>query len=87
MQRPLRLTLLCAAAFALASGLSFVAVVEDGAGVLALGALVASLGVFYLVQGLRDGDRHDSRLGLAVLGGFVTAGLIVLSDWAVKALS
>jgi hypothetical protein len=34
----------------------------------------------------REGKRSTSRLGLSLLGGFVAAGLVLLSNWALLAL-
>lgn len=58
----------------------------DGAGLMALGVLIAVLGAIVLVGGLGDAERNGSRVGLSILGGFVAAGMILISNWALLAL-
>jgi hypothetical protein len=73
-------------AFALGAGLSFLPGLAGGAGVLILCGGVALLGAVLLFTGLRDADRSNSRTGLSMLGGFVAAGLILLSNWVMLVL-
>lgn len=61
-------------------------ILPNGAGLVALGGVIAVLGARVLLQGLSDPDRGASRTGLAMLGGFVAAGMILISNWALLAL-
>lgn len=70
--------------FAAGAGLSFL--LGEGAGPMALGAAVAGIGAILLSGGLSDADRDLSRMGLAMLGGFVAAGMVLISNWALLAL-
>jgi hypothetical protein len=70
--------------FAAGAGLSFL--LGEGAGPVALGAAVAGMGAILFTGGLRDRDHDLSRIGLAMLGGFVAAGMILISNWALLAL-
>jgi hypothetical protein len=77
------------------AGLYFV--LGGSAGLLALGAVIAACGTFLLHAGLgfaraapsaHSRDRfYFSRIGLYILGGFVAAAMILLSNWVVMALS
>jgi hypothetical protein len=73
-------------AYALAAGLSFAPGLAAGAGVLAFGGLVALLGIIMVGIGMIGNNRFNTRLGLITLGGFVAAGLVLVADWALKAL-
>jgi hypothetical protein len=76
-----------ALAFALGAGLSFVPGLGAGAGVIALAVIVALFGAGFLAGGLIKNDRGDAALGLTILGGFASAGLVLVADLAVKAFS
>lgn len=56
-------------------------------GVLVLAGLILLYGLFVLSAGLRIGSRANCRLGLSILGGFIGAGLILVSNWAVTVAS
>lgn len=76
--------------FVSGAALSFVPGLERGAGMLTLAAAVALLGAVFVVMGVfmaRVGPEPDTksarmvtRVGLTVLGGFITAGAIVAVD-------
>ncbi len=70
--------------FVVGAGLSLV--LGDGAGLMALGALIAGIGALIFIWGLGEADRDNSRTGLSILGGFVAAGMILISNWALLAL-
>lgn len=81
-------------AFLGGAGLSFVPGLSEIAGLTTLSAVIAGLGALFLYlagYAVRSGDAPSGvvlfRIGLSLLGGFVAAGLILLADWAVKALS
>ena len=76
-----------AIAFAIGAALSFVPGLETGAGVIALATIIALFGVGFLWDGLAKNDRGDAALGLTILGGFASAGLVLAADIALKALS
>jgi hypothetical protein len=76
-----------ALAFALGAGRSFAPGLGAGAGVVALGAIIALFGVGFLWLGLATNDRGDAALGLTTLGGFASAALVLVADVAVKALA
>lgn len=73
-------------AIAFLLGIAFSFVAGEAAGILVLGVALAVLGGAQLSWGLSHADRDFTRTGLSVLGGFVAAGLIQLSSWAVTAL-
>jgi hypothetical protein len=73
-------------AFVLGAGLSFVPGLRTGAGVAALALIIATFGAGFLWGGLAQNDRSDATLGLTILGGFVSAALIVAADLVVKAV-
>lgn len=75
-----------ALAFVLGAGLSFAPGLSTGAGVLALAIIIALFGAGFLWNGLANNDRGDATLGLTILGGFASAGLVLIADAAVKAL-
>jgi uncharacterized membrane protein HdeD (DUF308 family) len=76
------------AAFVFGASASFVPGIDEHAGLLCLGVTIAMAGCLYLEQGLRSTPRAGKlRMGLSILGGFVAAALILLSDWTVKAFS
>ncbi len=54
--------------------------VPAGAGVLALGLGVGAFGLLRLSAGLRPTHLRSVRAGLNILGGFFTAGLILIAD-------
>lgn len=56
-------------------------------GVFVLAGLILLYGFFVLSAGLRIGSRANCRLGLSILGGFIGAGLILVSNWAVTVAS
>ncbi|HCK83527.1 MAG TPA: hypothetical protein DHW63_03120 [Hyphomonadaceae bacterium] len=58
-----------------------------GAGVVVLGFLFFVIGMMSVVVGVAKSDRSAARFGLIILGGFLTAGLILLADAAVKVLT
>jgi hypothetical protein len=67
-------------------------VADYSAGILVMMGELALMGVTMLVLGLRPHIPDLVRLryfhlGLSILGGFVAAALILLSNWAVMALS
>jgi hypothetical protein len=72
--------------FAFAAGLSFVPGLASSAGVFTIGGVVMTMGLVTATAGLAFGNRIYSRVGLTVLGGFATAGLILAADWSLKAL-
>lgn len=73
--------------FALAAGLSSWPDLAAGAGVIALGWVIAVLGIWFLSLGLSgDGDRYQTRVGLTILGGFIAAGMTLAADFGLKAL-
>jgi hypothetical protein len=76
-----------ALAFALGAGLSFVPGLNTGAGVMALAAIIGLFGAGFFWLGLANNDRGDAALGLTILGGFASAGLVLVADLAVKALT
>jgi hypothetical protein len=75
--------------FAIAAGISFVPGLSTGAGILMLAGLVLFIGV----ETLRGSLSKDSpsfagaRMGLIVIGGFLTAGFILIADLIIKWLS
>lgn len=75
-----------ALAFVMGAGLSFVPGLSAGAGVLALAIIIALFGAGFLWLGLHNNDRGDATLGLTILGGFASAGLVLVADVVVKAL-
>jgi hypothetical protein len=75
------------ALFAFVLGAAIALVAGDNAGVLGLGALILVAGAAELVAGLRGGNLELSRAGLATLGGFVAAGLILISNWVATTLA
>jgi hypothetical protein len=76
-----------ALAFVLGALLSLVPGLAAGAGVLSLALMIGLFGAGFLWNGLRNNDPGDAVLGLIVLGGFVSAGMVLIADLAVKALS
>lgn len=72
--------------FAIGAGLYFAPGLSEGAGLFALGALIALLGAVSVRVGLITAHRYFTRLGLTILGGFVAAGLILGADFGLKAL-
>lgn len=75
---------LCAALFGLAAVLSFIPPIARSAGMLTLAASVAAIAAALIFAGH---PTVTGRAGVVMLGGFVAAGLILLSNWAVIALS
>jgi hypothetical protein len=73
-------------AFVLGAALSFVPGLSTGAGVIALAVIIAVFGAGFLWGGLAGNDSSDATLGLTILGGFVSAALIVAADLIVKAV-
>jgi len=71
----------CGAALALQTALGF------GAGLLALGGVLMVVGAGFALMGFRDADTVHGMVGVTLLGGFVTAGLILAADAAIKMLS
>ena len=59
----------------------------SGAGVISLGFLFFVIGMMSVVVGVAGADRSAARFGVILLGGFLTAGLILLADFVVKLLS
>lgn len=59
----------------------------SGAGVVVLGFLFFIVGMISVVTGVASSERSHARFGLIILGGFLTAGLILLADFVVKLLS
>lgn len=76
-----------AVAFVFGAGLSFVPGVGAGAGVLGLALIVAMFGAGFLWNGLANNDRSDAALGLTILGGFASAGLVLAANAALQAMS
>jgi hypothetical protein len=74
-------------AFVLGAALSFVPGLGAGAGVVGLAIIVAVFGAGFLWGGLAGNDSNDATLGLTILGGFVSAALIVAADLIVKAMN
>lgn len=74
-------------AFVLGAALSLVPGLATGAGVLALALIIATFGAGFLWGGLINNDRSDAVLGLTILGGFASAALVLVADFAVKAMS
>lgn len=58
-----------------------------GSGILALTGVIAFEGARTVALGLSVADASIIRLGLAIVGGFIAAGLILLSNWVVTAIS
>ncbi len=74
-------------AFPIGAALSYMPGLSATAGFLTLGGIVAAIGVAALAFGRSTaGIRFGARFGLTILSGFVTAGLILGADWALKAL-
>jgi hypothetical protein len=73
-------------AFVLGAALSFVPGLSTGAGVMALAVIIAVFGAGFLWGGLAGNDNSDATLGLTILGGFVSAAMIVAADLVVKAI-
>lgn len=78
--------LFAALAFLLGAGMSFVPGLSRGAGVLSVAITMVAFAVANLASGLARTDRYLARAGLTMLGGFVTAGMIVAADALVKLL-
>ena len=78
---------LAGVAFAIGAGVSFLPGLSRGAGLLALGGGVLIIGVLSLLAGLAEADRMVSSIGLTLLGGFATAGLIVAVDAVLKVIA
>ncbi|MCC6786660.1 MAG: hypothetical protein IT547_02375 [Hyphomonadaceae bacterium] len=79
--------LFCSVALLLGAGLSFVAPLHDGSGLLALGAMIMVLGSLSLLSGLSEGEPTTARMGLTMLGAFVVAGAILAADAILKILN
>jgi hypothetical protein len=75
--------MISAATFVIGAGFSFMPGLGRGAGILSLATLVMLAGVWFCSAQ----DAPLKRTGLTILGGFIAAGLILLADVAVKALS
>lgn len=73
--------------FVLAAGLSLIPGFGAGAGIVSFASMIALTGMTGLRIGLKTGNRDALRSGLSILGGFVAAGLILISNWAVTAIS
>ncbi|MEZ5995290.1 MAG: hypothetical protein R3C25_06010 [Hyphomonadaceae bacterium] len=74
-------------ALVLGAALSFVPGLGDGAGVLVLGGFVAFIGASQIYYGLEEKDLEKCRTGLSMLGGFVAAALVLLSNWVMAMVS
>ena len=73
--------------FLIALALSLVPALEGAAGMMTMAGIVISAGVAYTITGFSRGNLSTFRLGLTITGGFVTAGLILAADAAIKALA
>jgi hypothetical protein len=71
--------------FLITAALSRVPAFAGVAGMITIAGVVISLGVFGGLMGHKSGHLAGVRFGLTTLGGFVTAGLILAADAAVKA--
>lgn len=71
--------------FLLAALLSLVPFIGRAAGLFAVAVFVAVYGVDTLRTALREADRDSARSGLYMLGGFLAAGLVLLSNLALPA--
>jgi hypothetical protein len=80
---------LSAIVFAIAAGVSFIPGLSTGAGILTLGGLVLLVGLETLRASLskESPSYAGARMGLIVLGGFLTAGLILFADLIIKLLT
>ncbi|MGQ0531636.1 MAG: hypothetical protein ACT4OF_02965 [Caulobacteraceae bacterium] len=74
-------------AWLLGATLTFLPGVEMGAGVLGLGALLLVQALLSVLAGLNTGSVYGTRMGLIMLGGFFTAGVILIADAILRALS
>ena len=75
---------LASGAFIFAVALSFLPWFRPGAGIVFLGLYVIAVAFFALIHGFRIDRLFNLRLGLAILGGFLGAGLIFLADWSLR---
>jgi hypothetical protein len=56
----------------------------SGAGVIVLGFLIFVIAMLSVVSGVASSDRSAARFGLVILGSFLTAGLILVADAAIR---
>lgn len=67
-------------AFLIGAGVSFLPGLSRGAGVIAIAATLIAFAAANLATGLVRSDRYLARAGLTMLGGFLTAGMILAAD-------
>lgn len=70
--------------FVLTALLSLAPALASTAAIASVGLVVMLAGVAILITGLVTGERHAGRMGLTVLGGFITAGMVLAADYALK---
>jgi hypothetical protein len=63
----------------------FVPSSKDYAAFVVLAVFIAVMGLAAVLTGLLENSIADARVGLTMLGGFVTATLVVIADWAIRA--
>jgi len=84
---PLLIVLLSYICGGLIATLNSVSVSTSGTGVLGFASLVLCIGIGSLFFGFAKSARFGVLLGLSILGGYITAGLIISVDAVVKSLS
>lgn len=75
------------AAVFLGAGLSFFTEFARGSGLITLAILIAAWGFHYVWTGLARGLEWFVKYGLTILGGFVTAAIILAADAAIRTWS
>lgn len=59
---------------------------REGAGIIALALVIALLGFALLAHSIRIASTRGLGIALAIVGGFITAAVIVAADFALRAL-